>query len=309
MIPLRLRSFLNRATVATVAVLSFHRRTAAVCAFSTVDVNNMFHATSDDGEKLIFYHVQEAESTQDLAKTLIERGGAEDDHLWVVTTDNQTHGRGTTGRTWISRKGNVFLTIAVPMTSIPVPITLLPLQMGVLVAERLDKIYHQLKPDDEEDGSERLQPTVKWPNDVLFNDEKIAGILIESHVVENVTWLLVGIGVNLLQTPQVPTEGPDKGRPATCLQHYVSHDVLLPESLAEVFSHDLAVAFEQWLDDSDVSAEQVRSEWKRWANWAKPLQIRETGEAVFPMDIEADGRLRVKEMSGKERLLVADYLY
>lgn len=55
--------------------------------------------------------------------------------------------------------------------------------------------------------------SLKWPNDVLLGGGKVAGVLIEAEL----PFLLIGIGVNMRQKPDVPQEGSDRGRPAACL--------------------------------------------------------------------------------------------
>jgi len=69
----------------------------------------------------------------------------------------------------------------------------------------------------QEEGQEQ-QPRVslKWPNDILLGESKVAGVLIEAEL----PFLLVGIGVNVRHKPEVPRHGPDRGRPATCLADF-----------------------------------------------------------------------------------------
>lgn len=57
---------------------------------------------------------------------------------------------------------------------------------------------------------------LKWPNDVLLGGRKVAGVLIEAEL----SFLLVGIGVNVRQKPDVPQQGPNRGRPAACLADF-----------------------------------------------------------------------------------------
>ena len=60
---------------------------------------------------------------------------------------------------------------------------------------------------------------------------------------------------------------------------------------------------------SDDSAAAILSEWEAWVDWEKPLTIRDEGVQVTPLAIEPDGQLRVRGPDGKERLLIAEYLY
>lgn len=58
--------------------------------------------------------------------------------------------------------------------------------------------------------------SLKWPNDLLLGGSKVAGVLIEAEL----PFLLVGIGVNVRNKPEVPQNGPDRGRPAACLADF-----------------------------------------------------------------------------------------
>ena len=86
---------------------------------------------------------------------------------------------------------------------------------------------------------------------------------------------------------------------------------------------DLANALTDWVtmmkEESTTSGHDIVKEWKKWAEFGKEYTLRgnvvddEEGsafvrETVVTVDIEADGRLRVRDRNQQERLLVADYL-
>jgi BirA family transcriptional regulator, biotin operon repressor / biotin---[acetyl-CoA-carboxylase] ligase len=240
-----------------------------------------------------FHHLSSADSTQDEAKRLIPHLTK---NMLAVVTDEQTKGRGTSGRVWMGSDGNLFLTIAFQMERVPVTMTLLPLRIGSMVAERIS----QLLPS--------KQVNVKWPNDVLLEDRKVAGVLIESQLVDGKIWLLVGIGVNLVRTPSVPQEGKDRGRLATSVQEHLG-TLLLPNNSHVVMARDLANSLEEWLTDPKTTSENTLDDWKKRANWNAHLILRETGEKVMPVGVKDDGQLIVEGEDGKERSLIADYAF
>jgi BirA family transcriptional regulator, biotin operon repressor / biotin---[acetyl-CoA-carboxylase] ligase len=252
--------------------------------------------------RLLLEHLERTESTQDVAKQTIP--SLSKNQILAVTATEQTNGRGTSGRAWMGLKGNVFLSVALQSKEVPTTLTLLPLQVGILIAERIDKIMKQIcrSPD--------VTVKLKWPNDVLVNQQKVAGVLIESMVIDGDIWLIIGIGVNIAVAPQVPTEGPNRGRPATCLQEFCRNSQEpLPASTANLFAQDFAEGLVQWLEQPTSSNAKVIDDWKRWANFGLPQVIRETNERVIPIDIQQDGQLVVRGEDGRERLLVADYLF
>ena len=114
----------------------------------------------------------------------------------------QNNGRGTRGRTWNSGEGNMFMTVVINLKNIPSPLSLTPLRVGTLISPHI---------------RERVLDSrtyLKWPNDILIEDKKICGTLIE---VEN-NFMLIGIGCNVVTAPEViQSGGPDKGRQSTCV--------------------------------------------------------------------------------------------
>ena len=107
----------------------------------------------------------------------------------AVLARRQTKGRGSHGRTWAAPEGNLNLSLLLRPTR-QAPWALL---LAVAVHEALAKYL----PD----------PTIltlKWPNDLLLNGRKLAGILLESGP----GWLVIGIGVNLREAPKLPDRPP-----------------------------------------------------------------------------------------------------
>jgi BirA family biotin operon repressor/biotin-[acetyl-CoA-carboxylase] ligase len=116
-------------------------------------------------------HLRVAGSTNERARELAAAGAP---HGTLVTAGEQTAGRGRQGRTWAAPAGRALL-CSVIVREQP---RLLPLAAGVAVAEVV--------------GDEAL---LKWPNDVLVNGLKVAGILVEGRPDER--WAVVGIGLNV----------------------------------------------------------------------------------------------------------------
>lgn len=116
-------------------------------------------------------HYRAVDSTNARARELAERGAP---HGTLVTAAEQTAGRGRQGRTWIAPRGCALLCSLVLRD----PPRLLPLAAGIAVAE--------------EAGAGAL---LKWPNDVLVDGRKVAGILVEGRPQQG--WAVVGIGLNV----------------------------------------------------------------------------------------------------------------
>lgn len=123
------------------------------------------------------------DSTQRVAFGLAESGAPD---RTVVVADTQTAGRGRHGRTWCDEPGDSLLTSIVVRPRLSVrDLPKLSLASAVAVAEAIGTVTG-------------LAVRLKWPNDVLVNGRKLAGILLESRITAEPI-VVVGIGINLRQ--------------------------------------------------------------------------------------------------------------
>jgi BirA family biotin operon repressor/biotin-[acetyl-CoA-carboxylase] ligase len=120
-------------------------------------------------------HLRETGSTNDRARALAVAGAP---HGTLVTTGLQTAGRGRQGRTWTTPPGRALLMSLV----LRAPDRMLPLAAAVAVAETA--------------GPEAM---IKWPNDVLLDGRKVAGILAEARPQDG--WAVLGMGINVALRP------------------------------------------------------------------------------------------------------------
>lgn len=111
--------------------------------------------------------------------------------FWVLA-DRQTAGRGRRGRPWISPAGNFYGSVALHLATDAGQAALRSFTAALALAETLDGL-----------GVDPARITLKWPNDVLLDGQKLAGILLESTGMAGGTALVVGIGVNLASAPPV----------------------------------------------------------------------------------------------------------
>jgi BirA family biotin operon repressor/biotin-[acetyl-CoA-carboxylase] ligase len=126
-------------------------------------------------------HLRETTSTNEVARGLAAAGAPQGT---LVTTGFQTAGRGRQGRTWTAPAGQTLMLSLLLRGSDP----LLPLRAGLAVADLA--------------GTEAR---VKWPNDVLVDGRKVAGVLVEGRPQEG--WTVVGMGVNVaLDLAAMPEE-------------------------------------------------------------------------------------------------------
>lgn len=143
-------------------------------------------------------HFTRTDSTNSRARELAATGAP---HGTVVTAAEQTAGRGRQGRTWTAPPGKALLYSAI-VRPLEERHMMLPLAVPLAVCE----------------AAEELQPSiecrVKWPNDVLVDGRKLAGVLIEARPQDG--WAVIGVGLNLaIEQHEFP---PELQEAATSLQ-------------------------------------------------------------------------------------------
>ncbi len=112
----------------------------------------------------------------------------------VVVAETQTTSRGRLGRTWLSKPGNLYCSVVLYPSQDELPFVS-PLA-GVALVRTIRR-------------TRRLDPALKWPNDVMLDGKKVAGILVESAVSgDQVKHAVLGIGVNVGLTPEELKELP-----------------------------------------------------------------------------------------------------
>jgi BirA family transcriptional regulator, biotin operon repressor / biotin---[acetyl-CoA-carboxylase] ligase len=108
----------------------------------------------------------------------------------MVTADTQSGGKGQHGKKWISNKGNLFVSFFYELKDINISLPTLTKINCLLVKKTLEKYY-------------KKKIVIKKPNDLLINKKKISGILQEIISVSGNKFLIVGIGVNLIKSPEI----------------------------------------------------------------------------------------------------------
>lgn len=136
--------------------------------------------------------LESVDSTNSYATELLKHRNLTEGH--VVWAKRQTHGRGQRGNNWESEAGS-----NVTMSVIWYPVFLSPSRQFMLTQAVALGVSDFLSYKMSEAGI-RSQIRIKWPNDVLANEQKIAGILIENSIRNgSVAYSIVGIGINVNQ--------------------------------------------------------------------------------------------------------------
>src|SRR5690348_7572810 len=135
------------------------------------------------------HHFAAVGSTNDTAKELARAGAPEGTIVWA---GEQTAGRGRRGRIWASPPGNLYLSLILR----PQAPAAQAAQLGFVAALALGGAIAEL-------AGPQIELRCKWPNDLLANGRKLAGILLESETSANgeVDFVVLGVGANLASAP------------------------------------------------------------------------------------------------------------
>jgi BirA family transcriptional regulator, biotin operon repressor / biotin---[acetyl-CoA-carboxylase] ligase len=229
-------------------------------------------------------------STNDQAKSLARGGAPADTVIWAR---EQTAGRGRRGHVWSSPPGNLYVSLIL-RPDCPVNRAV---QLGFVAALAVGEALRTILP--------ALEKTAyKWPNDVLVNGRKLAGILLESELTtpDRPDFVVLGVGVNLLTSPheaEFPaTSVADEGLAAPS-----------PLTMLEGFAEQFRCWYRRWQEDGFAP---VRTAWLAGAavSGGKPIRVRL--EAVTLQgrfrDIDHEGNLLL-DCAGRCRRIAAGEVF
>jgi len=229
-------------------------------------------------------------STNEEAKCLASSGAPEGTLVWAR---EQTAGRGRRGRPWISPNGNLYVSLILRPDCRISSVGQLGFVAALAVGGALRAIVRPI---------ERL--AYKWPNDLLLNGRKIAGVLLESETVgsEKLSFVVVGVGVNLIASPQ-GTEFP-----ATSILEE-GYGEIIPEVMLEEFVTHFRSWFANWRAEGFAS---VRAAWLAAAAIARgePIRVRLDALALCGRfrDLDREGNLLL-DCAGECRRITAGEVF
>ena len=209
------------------------------------------------GKKIVLY--KSTASTNDIAWEYA--ANADNDGLCVLA-ESQYKGRGRRGRLWHAEPGQSIL-CSVLLTKTSAPAEMLTLTAGVAAAEAL--IDHC-----------KVSCRIKWPNDILIRNQKVAGILTEKQTLNGSDVFVIGMGINCHQTAAA-FAGYDLKIPATSLAIETAQDTDRTRLVCVLLNK-----LEYWLGQNRVS--EVGPENPVTERW---LQL--SGMLGRPVTVECDG--------------------
>jgi BirA family biotin operon repressor/biotin-[acetyl-CoA-carboxylase] ligase len=238
-------------------------------------------------EGFLLHRYDTVGSTNDEARQLARDGAPAGTVVWAAA---QSAGRGRRGHLWQSPPGNLYLSMVLrpeaPAANAP--------QLGFVAALALGDALDQI-------AGPGLQLRFKWPNDLLADGKKLAGILLESEMAAGggLDFVILGIGVNLVSAPhglEYPaTSLADQGFPG-----------ITPAALLEALAAHFALWAERWREEGFAP---VRAGWLRRASGiGQAVRVRLeklTLDGRF-LDLDHDGALVLEGNDGRRRIAAGE---
>jgi BirA family biotin operon repressor/biotin-[acetyl-CoA-carboxylase] ligase len=233
------------------------------------------------------YRYETLGSTNDEGRRLARDGAPEGTLVWSLA---QTAGKGRRGRPWMSPPGNLYLSLVQRPAGPPAQTAQLGFVAAIALGDALDRLAGPV-----------LALRYKWPNDLLIDGRKVAGILLESETAAAGTtdFVVIGVGVNLVSAPR------DVEFPAASLTD-AGYIGVSPPRLLEAFAHCFAGWAEHWREEG---FSPVRAAWlKRASGLGEGIRVRlerQTLDGRF-FDLDHDGALLLDGAEGRRRIAAGE---
>jgi BirA family transcriptional regulator, biotin operon repressor / biotin---[acetyl-CoA-carboxylase] ligase len=211
---------------------------------------------------------------------------------YTCSADQQLKGRGRHQRHWISFPGGLYLSILLKPRRVPQQWGLLSLLFSVGIAESIEEHYSD------------LSIKVKWPNDLLLNDKKIGGILLEGSLSLN-PWLIAGVGLNI--TNDVSALRSRSIFPGTSLSE-VSKYTIPVSVLASGLRYHLLESYLKW----EYSTDGITEEWlSRSATKDQLIRLSMNDQVISGIDrgVDMNGNLNLETGGQVITVRSADLIY
>lgn len=236
----------------------------------------------------------ETDSTNTQAKRLAEEGKP---HGTLVCAERQTLGKGRRGKSWSSPPGeSIYMSILLRPDISPGHASMLTLVMGLAAAQACRDVLRDAC------GEKAPAVQIKWPNDLILDGRKIAGILTElSAEVDYINHIVVGIGINV-NTEHFPEE---ITRTATSLYREAGEKFLRAEVAARCMER-FEACYDAFIKTEDLGG--LRKDYEALlVNTDRVVQVLEPGHEYMgtALGINDQGELLVRREDGSVALVYA----
>jgi BirA family biotin operon repressor/biotin-[acetyl-CoA-carboxylase] ligase len=234
------------------------------------------------------HHFHSMDSTNSKAYQLALQGAEEGE---IVVAESQKKGRGRLGRKWFSPpSSNLYLSVILRPEIPPQQASLMTLMAAVATAGAIHRFSG-------------LQPMIKWPNDILLKNRKVAGLLNEIHSeTDRIHFVILGIGVNLNMDEKMFSK--EIRSLATSLKREMGQSVSR-KAFLQTLLEELEMWYETFLREG---AAPVLKAWRDRAKiHGRPVKVTSFREVLTgtAIDVDSDGALILETKEGERKRVVA----
>jgi len=235
-----------------------------------------------------FRHVELGDVASTNAECMDRARAGDPGGLWITAT-RQTGGRGRRGRVWVSEPGNLYASLLLIDPAAWEAMASLPLAVTIAVHDAISTVLL----------TDAGELRIKWPNDLLLDGRKTAGILIEAERLPGGgTAVVIGCGVNVAHRPEAGLY------PATCLAEQGS--AATPQELFARLVVSMDLALSKWDQGRGLSA--IRDVWMTRADGiGKPVTVNLPDRQIHGLfdSIDGEGRLILATPDGNKQMIAS----
>ncbi len=255
--------------------------------------NDPFQHALRNTSQIVFKRLLHFELLTSTNEYLKQQGNIGEQEGLIVLADEQTAGKGRLNRSWYSPRGGLYFSILLRPISIKAEqVPLITLTAGVAVAKVLQ-------------SSLGIQPSLKWPNDVMVGQKKVGGILAESAFIGNdIDFVVVGIGINANSSIK---DFPVELQAVASLQDLVQRQINLPR----LFGYLIGQLEFWYLRLCDKGFPAIAPHWKQLCyHLNQQVSIKEEDKIIIGIakDIAADGSLIILTDKGRISIRSGDVI-
>ena len=231
----------------------------------------------DQGWNILYF--PEVSSTMDVARGQAKKHCPD---FTVVIAGRQTKGRGRLNRRWLSDDGGLYFTMVLRP---PIPLQS-SFKVSFLASLTLAKVIRKTL---------QIDAMVKWPNDILVDERKISGMLVELEAeADRVFFIALGMGINVNNDPSEAEPG------ASSLRKIIGRQVSRKDLLALFLKE-----FRYWMKKADF--DHVISEWKKHTvTLGRHVRIvtQQAESEGLAVDVDENGALVLELADGKRKKII-----
>jgi len=240
------------------------------------------------GHKIFYYH--EVESTNNTAKKKAQSAQEVIPEGTLVIAEKQLGGKGRIGRRWFSPQGGIWLSIILYPHLSPAYIPRITLVTAVALARAIRRLT-------------KIQPLIKWPNDILIQEKKICGILTEmSAELDTINWLVIGVGINV---NILHDEFPDEIKDISISLQEILNEKISRIELVKIFLKQFEVYYQLLCKNK---SELILEEWKKYSyTLGRHIKVK-SGDRIISgkaVDISRNGALIIKKDNGESEEIIS----